>query len=71
MFMKNWNIEEEKGQSQCPNKDDYLHAKRVCEEIEIPLISVEFEKEYWNNVFTPMVDGYKKVWNLYILSNQN
>lgn len=58
--MKNWNIEEEQGKSQCPNKDDYLYAKKVCEQLNIPLIPIEFEKEYWNNVFTPMIEDYKK-----------
>ena len=37
----------------------HRYARETCEYLEIPYHHVNFEQEYWNNVFTPLVDGYK------------
>ena len=34
--MKNWSVEEEKGISVCPSKDDCLDAERVAKKLNIP-----------------------------------
>lgn len=39
--MNNWNYEEETGKSKCPNVDDYIYARKVCEQIKIPLETVQ------------------------------
>ena len=36
----------------CPQEQDYLDAKAVAETLELPLLRVDFVKEYWDDVFT-------------------
>lgn len=49
MFMKNW--EERDSNGMCPAALEYEDVVRVCEHIDIPYYSVNFVKEYWDNVF--------------------
>lgn len=49
VFMQNWDITDEQGF--CSASEDYKDAKYVCDKLNIPLISVNFVKEYWNDVF--------------------
>ena len=44
----------------CPQEMDYNDAKRVAEIIGIPLLRVDFIKEYWDEVFTYFIEEYKK-----------
>lgn len=44
----------------CPQEQDYLDAKAVAETLELPLLRVDFVKEYWDDVFTKFLDEYKK-----------
>lgn len=48
LFMKNWEEEEE---GLCPAAQDFEDATLVCQQLEIPLYSVNFSKEYWERVF--------------------
>ncbi|MGO1369847.1 tRNA 2-thiouridine(34) synthase MnmA [Senegalia sp. (in: firmicutes)] len=56
IFMKNWNEEEEQ---YCTATEDYEDVRRVCQQIDIPYYTVNFEKEYWDRVFTYFLDEYK------------
>lgn len=44
----------------CPQEQDYLDAKAVAEKLELPLLRVDFVKEYWDHVFTYFIEEYKK-----------
>lgn len=44
----------------CPQEQDYNDAKKVCDQLDIPLHRVDFIKEYWDNVFTYFLDELKK-----------
>lgn len=58
IFMKNWDDTDENGV--CTATTDYYDVQRVAEQIGIPYYSVNFEKEYWDRVFTYFLDEYKK-----------
>lgn len=47
--MKNWDIRDETGN--CTVEKDYKDARWICDKLKIPLIQVDFVKEYWNEVF--------------------
>lgn len=47
--MRNWDIVDETGQ--CVNEKDFADAELVCKKLKIPLIRIDFVKEYWNDVF--------------------
>jgi len=57
LFMHNW--EEESG-GHCTAEEDYADVKRVCSVLNIPYYSVNFSKEYQENVFRHFLDEYKK-----------
>ncbi len=44
----------------CPQEQDYLDAKKVAEDLNLPFLRIDFIKEYWDNVFTYFLDEYKK-----------
>lgn len=58
IFMKNWDDTDEFGH--CTAEEDYEDVRRVCAQIGIPYYTVNFEKEYWDRVFTYFLDEYKK-----------
>lgn len=68
LFMRNWDaalnndIEGNNtfNEDICPQEQDYNDAKKVCDELEIPLHRVDFIKEYWNDVFTYFLEELKK-----------
>ncbi|MEI3605797.1 tRNA 2-thiouridine(34) synthase MnmA [Pseudogracilibacillus sp. SE30717A] len=57
VFMKNWDDTDEFGV--CTATKDYEDVIRVCNQIGIPYYSVNFEKEYWDKVFTYFLDEYR------------
>ncbi|GAB0086656.1 Mitochondrial tRNA-specific 2-thiouridylase 1 [Sergentomyia squamirostris] len=57
VFMKNWDIIDEK--TFCTGEQDWEDAQRVCRYLKIPLIHVNFVKEYWNNVFRQFLHDYE------------
>ncbi|KHJ90946.1 putative tRNA (5-methylaminomethyl-2-thiouridylate)-methyltransferase [Oesophagostomum dentatum] len=58
VYMVNWDSVEE-GTSNCPRTKDEADARRVCEKLDIPFSTVNFVKEYWNEVFVKMLDNYR------------
>lgn len=56
--MKNWDEEDENGV--CTAEVDYEDAVKVCNQIGIPYYSINFEKEYYDRVFSYFLDEYKK-----------
>lgn len=58
IFMKNWDESDEFGY--CTATEDYEDVRRVCDQIGIPYYTVNFEKEYWDKVFTYFLEEYKK-----------
>ncbi|MDC1174422.1 tRNA 2-thiouridine(34) synthase MnmA [Bacteriovoracaceae bacterium] len=57
LFMKNWEDLDENGV--CNASKDYKDVIKVCEKLDIPYYSVEFVKEYRENVFHHFVEEYK------------
>ncbi|MGM8364672.1 tRNA 2-thiouridine(34) synthase MnmA [Virgibacillus sp. W0181] len=57
IFMKNWDDTDENGV--CTATEDYEDVIRVCNQLDIPYYSVNFEKQYWDHVFTYFLDEYK------------
>jgi len=53
LFMKNW---EEEGP--CPAEADYEDVACVCAHLDIPYYTVNFSKEYWENVFSHCLKDY-------------
>ncbi|KAB3530708.1 tRNA 2-thiouridine(34) synthase MnmA [Alkaliphilus serpentinus] len=58
IFMKNWDEADEFGY--CTASEDYQDVIRVCSQIGIPYYTVNFEKEYWDRVFTYFLEEYKR-----------
>lgn len=58
MFMKNWEEKDENGV--CRSSYDYDDVCQVCEQIDIPCYSVNFVKEYWDQVFHHFIQDFKK-----------
>ncbi len=57
LFMKNW--EEDDTSEHCTASQDVQDARSVCEKIGIPLHTVNFAAEYWDNVFENFLSEYK------------
>tara|TARA_R110000868_G_scaffold8205_3_gene42656 strand:+ start:246605 stop:247690 length:1086 start_codon:yes stop_codon:yes gene_type:complete len=57
LFMKNW--EEDDTDDFCPAAEDAADAEAVCRKIGIPLHTVNFAKDYWDNVFEYFLAEYK------------
>lgn len=58
IFMKNWDEKDEYGV--CTATEDADDARRVANQLDIPFYTVNFEKEYWDKVFSYFLDEYKK-----------
>lgn len=58
IFMKNWDDTDEFGV--CTATEDYNDVALVANQIGIPYYSVNFEKQYWDKVFTYFLEEYKK-----------
>ena len=65
LFMKNWdsninNDPEGITEGVCPQELDYIDAKKVCDELCIPLYRIDFIKEYWDDVFKYFLSELEK-----------
>ncbi len=58
LFMKNWEEKDENGV--CQSSKEFTDVVSVCEKIDIPYYSVDFVKEYHDNVFKSFVEEYEK-----------
>ncbi|AUJ32331.1 MAG: tRNA 2-thiouridine(34) synthase MnmA [Liquorilactobacillus nagelii] len=57
VFMKNWDDTDDSGV--CTATQDYEDVAKVANKIGIPYYSVNFEKEYWDRVFSYFLDEYR------------
>jgi len=57
LFMKNW--EEDDSEEYCTAADDLKDAQSVCDQLNIPLHTVNFSTEYWDRVFEHFLSEYK------------
>jgi tRNA-specific 2-thiouridylase len=58
LFMKNW--EQDDKDAHCSAALDLADAQAVCQQLNIPLHTVNFAEDYWNNVFTYFLEAYQK-----------
>eukprot|EP00026_Physarum_polycephalum_P006834 Phypoly_transcript_06887.p1 GENE.Phypoly_transcript_06887~~Phypoly_transcript_06887.p1 ORF type:complete len:566 (+),score=102.95 Phypoly_transcript_06887:54-1700(+) len=58
VYMKCWDEKDEFGV--CKGEQDLRDAQDVCKLLDIPFKQVDFVKEYWHEVFTDFLEGYKK-----------
>ncbi len=57
LFMKNW--EEDDTEQYCSAAEDLADAQQVADQLNIPLHSVNFSAEYWDQVFSHFLDEYR------------
>ncbi|OQV12837.1 Mitochondrial tRNA-specific 2-thiouridylase 1 [Hypsibius exemplaris] len=57
VFMRNWDLTDETGH--CQADKDCEDAAEICRKIGIPFHEVNFVKEYWTHVFTPLLEDYQ------------
>jgi tRNA-specific 2-thiouridylase len=57
LFMKNW--EEDDTEEYCSASVDLADAQQVCDQLGIPLHTVNFSGEYWDNVFEYFLHEYR------------
>ena len=57
LFMKNW--EEDEGTEYCTAMEDLADAQQVCDKLGIPLKTVNFAAEYWDEVFEVFLSEFK------------
>ncbi|KAG7817368.1 hypothetical protein KL928_004103 [Ogataea angusta] len=60
IFMANWSPDSRGGASRCTVESDWEEVQTICDQIGIPCERVNFEKEYWSDVFEPMLEMYRK-----------
>ncbi|MFG1483679.1 tRNA 2-thiouridine(34) synthase MnmA [Halobacteriovorax sp. HFRX-2_2] len=58
MFMKNWEEQDENGN--CKASLEFEDVVAVCEKLDIPYYSVDFVKEYRDNVFANFLEEYEQ-----------
>lgn len=58
VFMKNWDDTDANGV--CTATEDYQDVASVADQLDIPYYSINFEKEYWDKVFSYFLEEYKK-----------
>lgn len=67
-FMRNWDALANNdylgnptiNNDQCPQEKDYDDAKEVANKLGIPFLRIDYIKEYWDNVFSYLIDEYNK-----------
>ena len=57
LFMKNWEQDDRDGY--CSAAQDLNDAQSVCDQLKIKLHSVNFSKQYWDNVFNHFLNEYE------------
>lgn len=58
LFMKNWEQDDKNGY--CAAAQDLADAQAVCDQINIPLHSVNFSQAYWDRVFNHFLSEYEQ-----------
>ena len=67
-FMRNWDALANNdylgnptiNNDQCPQEKDYDDAVMVAKKLDIPMLRIDFVKEYWDEVFTYFLNEYEK-----------
>lgn len=54
IYMANWS------QTAKCTEGEWTDVQKVCDKLQIPCQRVNFEKEYWNEVFMPMIELYEQ-----------
>ncbi|PVV00253.1 hypothetical protein BB560_005372, partial [Smittium megazygosporum] len=57
VYMQNWDFNEEKGY--CEGEKDWSDVQKVSDFLKIPCVKINMVKEYWNRVFSVMIDEYQ------------
>lgn len=57
LFMKNWHTHLPNGQ--CMWEQDVEDAMHICEQLDIPMNTIDFSHDYWQRVFTQFIEQYK------------
>lgn len=57
LFMKNW--EEDDNASFCSAEKDLADVRAICKTLDIPLHTINFSQEYWENVFSFFLEEYQ------------
>lgn len=57
VFMRNW--EEEDDQGACTATEDFNDVVAVCDQIGIPYYTVNFAREYWDQVFARCLEEFR------------
>lgn len=61
VFMANWSPDRmADSSSTCTVDTDWLQVRATCEQLQIPCERVNFEREYWTQVFEPMLEQYER-----------
>ncbi len=58
LFMKNW--EEDDTEIYCSASADIADAQAICDKLAIPLRTINFSAEYWNDVFMHFLAEYQR-----------
>ncbi len=58
LYMSNWRETDESGC--CTGEEDWQDVKKVCDKVGVPYYSVDFSKEYMDNVFKLFVEEYRR-----------
>lgn len=56
VFMRNWDDND----PVCPADSDFEDVRSVCERLDIPYYSINFEEEYMDRVFSRFIDAYER-----------
>jgi tRNA-uridine 2-sulfurtransferase len=59
-FMKNWSDTKDPITGRCAWRDERYFAIKICAKLNIPLITLDFEKQYRSEVIEKMFEKYKK-----------
>jgi tRNA-specific 2-thiouridylase len=59
-YLKIWLEDELAGLGECPWEDDLGYVRAVCEQAEVPLEVISFQKEYWDSVVRYVIDEIKE-----------
>ncbi|CAN0060097.1 unnamed protein product [Ectocarpus sp. 6 AP-2014] len=60
VFMRNWDEQDETGSDVCAADTDLEDARRVGYHLGIPVETVDFSREYWNQVFEPSLHEFDR-----------
>eukprot|EP01124_Arcella_intermedia_P036323 TRINITY_DN9492_c0_g1_i1.p1 TRINITY_DN9492_c0_g1~~TRINITY_DN9492_c0_g1_i1.p1 ORF type:complete len:232 (+),score=53.31 TRINITY_DN9492_c0_g1_i1:87-782(+) len=58
VHMANWSEDEERGAS-CSSRQDLVEVRKLADHLHLDFKILNFEKEYWNDVFTGVLQDYQ------------